>query len=235
MKKLPQITAHTGCMGTPDNTIESSLTGIAAGAGLIEVDVQSSADGIAFLFHDVLPVFQTATLAELNHPDLRPWLSPLYKDRQLVTLEQLFEATMEADIRYNLDLKTAEAAGPAIEVIERMGMSQRVFFTGDTEGIEHGRDRVVWNTPADWNSTEWADNGEEVMQTCDRLTREGYFGLNMHYLACTEELVSYAHTKGLVVWVYTVDDPFYQRKMIEMGVDAITTCQVHTLRTLLEA
>ncbi|MGG1657842.1 glycerophosphodiester phosphodiesterase [Brevibacillus sp. NRS-1366] len=230
--KVPDITAHTGCLGTPDNTIESSLAGIAAGANLIEVDVQSTRDGIAFLFHDELSVFSTSTFSELNHPDLRRTLSPIYMDRELVTLEQLFEATIDTDVRYNLDLKTEEAAYSAIEVMERMGMTQRVFFTGNTQGVQHYRNRVVWNTPADWDPSEWLNNRDIVMETCDRLAREGYFGLNMHYLTCCQELVAYAHTKGLAVWVYTVDDPLHQRNMIRMGVDAITTCRVDTLRII---
>ncbi|RAT99537.1 glycerophosphodiester phosphodiesterase [Brevibacillus sp. Leaf182] len=232
--KLPDITAHTGCMGTPDNTLESSLAGIKAGAGLIEVDIQSTRDGIAFLFHDELPIFLTSTFSELNHPELRQSLSPIYKDRELVTLEQLFEATMGTDIRYNLDLKTEEAAFPAIEVMELMGMTQRVFFTGNTQTIEHYRNRVVWNTPEEWGASLWMKNRELVKQKCDNLAQKGYFGLNMDYRTCCQELVDYAHEIGLAVWVYTVDDPANQKNIIQMGVDAITTRQVDTLRTLLE-
>jgi glycerophosphoryl diester phosphodiesterase len=233
--KKPDITAHTGCMGTPDNTIASSLAGIEAGAGLIEVDVQTSQDGIAFLFHDELPIFVISTYSELNQPDLRRRLSSIYENRELATLEQLFEETMDSDIRYNLDLKTEEAAEPTIDVMERMGMSHRVFFTGSTQKMTQYRERIVWNTPTEWVASDWMSYRDSAMRLCDWLAQEGYYGLNMHYHTCCPELVEYAHKKELAVWVYTVDDPMIQTSMIEMGVDAITTRQVDELRMLLEA
>ncbi|OQP06094.1 hypothetical protein B1691_17245, partial [Geobacillus sp. 47C-IIb] len=50
--KRPLITAHTGCMNTPPNSIESILEGIKAGADIIEVDVRATKDGVAVLLHD---------------------------------------------------------------------------------------------------------------------------------------------------------------------------------------
>lgn len=46
------ITAHTGCMNTPPDSIQSVLERINTGAEIIEVDVNVTKDGIAVLVHD---------------------------------------------------------------------------------------------------------------------------------------------------------------------------------------
>ena len=46
------ITAHTGCMNTEENSIESMETGIENGAKIIEFDVNFLSDGTAILAHD---------------------------------------------------------------------------------------------------------------------------------------------------------------------------------------
>lgn len=46
------ITARSGCNGTPDNSMESVLTGIRLGADCVEVDVRMNEQGGLWLSHD---------------------------------------------------------------------------------------------------------------------------------------------------------------------------------------
>ena len=39
------ITAHTGCEGTPDNSLDSIRAGVAAGADIVEIDLHFLPDG----------------------------------------------------------------------------------------------------------------------------------------------------------------------------------------------
>ena len=48
----PLITAHSGCMGTPQNSLASVEKGIACGADFIEVDLNFTEDGTPVLSHD---------------------------------------------------------------------------------------------------------------------------------------------------------------------------------------
>lgn len=45
--KRPLITAHSGCMGTAPNSLQSVAAGLRAGAEVIEVDVRMTRDGVA--------------------------------------------------------------------------------------------------------------------------------------------------------------------------------------------
>ena len=48
--RRPFITAHSGCMNTRQNSIDSITEGIRFGADIIEVDVNATSDGVPFCF-----------------------------------------------------------------------------------------------------------------------------------------------------------------------------------------
>jgi len=50
MKTL--ITAHSGCDGTPDNSLEFISHALRSGADALEVDVRAAQDGTLYLSHD---------------------------------------------------------------------------------------------------------------------------------------------------------------------------------------
>ena len=52
MKHLTTITAHTGCDGTPDDSLESVRTAIALGADIAELDVRFDKQGGLVISHD---------------------------------------------------------------------------------------------------------------------------------------------------------------------------------------
>jgi glycerophosphoryl diester phosphodiesterase len=55
-----------------------------------------------------------------------------------------------------------------------------------------------------------------------------------YYKNLTPELLAEAHRLGLIVSVWTPDEPYYLEKMIQMGVDAITTNRPDVLGRLLK-
>lgn len=61
----PVMIGHRGAAGTaPENTVAAFKDGRASGADFFEVDVQLSADGVPFLFHDSTPK-RTTNVAEV--------------------------------------------------------------------------------------------------------------------------------------------------------------------------
>lgn len=48
----PIITAHSGCEGTPDNSLEHIRAAISSGAECFEIDINASPDGTLYLTHD---------------------------------------------------------------------------------------------------------------------------------------------------------------------------------------
>ena len=227
---FPMIGAHTGCLNTPYNTVESFMEGIASGADVAEVDVRATKDGTAILFHDDSPLFREKTYEELNVPEIRARLGPIYETRDVVRLERILDIAVKNRIRLNLDIKCEEAIEPTIRLVRQYDLVDRVYITGESGDltIRHPDIRVLWNAP----SSERAERSRYslyVDQVCRKARTEGYHGLNLHYADCLPELVEQARAQQLKVWVYTVNDRRDMENFVAMGVDQITTKAVDEL------
>jgi len=111
MKKHIAITAHSGCEGTPDNSIASVLAGIASGADTVEVDVRLDPNGVLRLTHDIPENFADA-----------------------VTLEEAFQAVIGTDTAINCDLKHYEALYPTIALADQYALARDQFvFSGSVD------------------------------------------------------------------------------------------------------
>jgi glycerophosphoryl diester phosphodiesterase len=227
---LPQIIAHTGCEGKPDNTLESSLAGRDAGAEVLEVDVRSTKDGICVLYHD-----DDSFIFELTYEELlaeNPMNLPA--GCVLERLETVLLAFKGQTVSFNLDLKEDAATFPTIELVNRLDMWDQVYFTGATNAMAQTpyRGRIMWNTPE--NLREMSTDSYEIMaqNMCEMAAREGYAGINMDYPSCREYMVQCAHAQGLRVWIYTVQDIGLFQTYAEMKVDAVSTLHVSAMVTL---
>ncbi|MFX1512206.1 MAG: glycerophosphodiester phosphodiesterase [Promethearchaeota archaeon] len=98
----PWIIAHRGASGTcPENTLESFWTAIAAGADIIEFDLQFSADKEIIIFHDrtVDRVFNKSIgksisdylLDDLQEQDVGSWFDPAYSWSRIPTFKETIE------------------------------------------------------------------------------------------------------------------------------------------------
>ncbi|WP_152391809.1 glycerophosphodiester phosphodiesterase [Paenibacillus guangzhouensis] len=225
------IAAHTGSGSAPDNTMASFLEGIRCGADIVEVDVRATKDGMAILLHDDSPLLQAYSYEQLNTPAIRMQLDAIYAHHEIVRLEEIFAIAKQYPVRLNLDLKDQRSLEPAFAAIERAQAFDRVYLTGCTEGMtqRHPQLGVLMNTP-DFLTEEEVENYDVFAdEICARAREEGYTGLNMAFYTCREAMVERAHACGLVVWVYTVNDPYEMAEYIAMGVDAITTRNVSSL------
>jgi len=109
------ITAHTGCDDTLPNTLESVISGIESGADFVEVDVRSTLDGIAVLFHDVHIVSRDSgavrindlTYSELNKLMINNDESNSYIT-EIIKLEEVISIVKNSGGYLNIDIKDDE-------------------------------------------------------------------------------------------------------------------------------
>jgi glycerophosphoryl diester phosphodiesterase len=228
---FPMIAAHTGCNSTPYNTIESFLEGIRLGADIVEVDLRIARDGTVILLHDDSPYIHECTFEQLNQLHVRTKVNPLYEWSDIVRLTDILQIAKQHRVKLNLDIKTAAAIEPVIQVVKQHDAVEQVFITGCSENITncHRDIEVVFNTPTKLTTEEKNNYSLYVKKVCNIGVSGSYYGLNMHYETCRPELVEFAHEHGLAVWVYTVNDPDVMGRLIQSGVDAITTKDVIAL------
>ncbi len=194
-------TAHTGCMGTKENSLESIDVGVQNGARIVEFDVQYY-NGIPVLSHD----------------------APKGGE---VTLEQAFLKVKELDnIKVNVDIKSVEYISAVKDVAEKTAVLDRIFFTGINDDFVpavkkdcHGIDYYLnVNVKSPRKQTDvYLNSLVEKVKNC------GAIGINFNKKSATKKLVEVFHNNGLLVSIWTVNGSFKIRKILSYGPDNITT------------
>lgn len=196
------LTAHTGCEGTKNNSLNSVTAGAVAGADIVEIDLFITDNGEMLLSHG------TPVGGEF-------------------TLEQAFSHIRGfAGLKVNIDVKTDNDLSPVVALAEKYGLSDRIFFTG----IDKEKTELVKNTAPEisfyFNASVDASLIEDDSYI-DELSQEvismGALGLNIKYCLCSKKMVEAFHSKGLKVSLWTVDNRFDMKRILKLCPDNITT------------
>lgn len=224
-EKSPQVVAHRGYWkteGSAQNSISSLRNAGRIGAYGSEFDVHLTADGQLVVNHDFTFKGRTiyaSTLEELRADSLR-----LANGELLPTLDEYLEASLPyPDMKLVFELKSngdpqyeAVAIPKSIEAFRRYGVEDRVEFISFSLSACREFARLM---PG--NRVEYL---EGVMEP-SALKEMGITGIDYHYSVIDEhpEWVEKAHKLGMIVNVWTVNSELDILRMLEMGVDHITT------------
>lgn len=207
------ITAHTGCMDTEDNSLESVKQGAENGASIVEFDLYFTEDGEPVLAHD----------------------EPVGGE---VTLDEAFQyvSTLKG-VRVNVDVKTCDALGKVYPLAKKYGIENRIFYTGVNEdfveAVKKDSPQVKYYLNTDVEKSKSGDR-EYVLSLVEKVKSAGAVGINFNYKSATKELVEAFHENGLLVSIWTVDDEFNMYKVITMEPDNITTRHPDKLSKIVE-
>ncbi|MBO5936438.1 MAG: glycerophosphodiester phosphodiesterase [Clostridia bacterium] len=206
------VTAHTGCEGTADNSLEAIETGYLSGADIVEFDVHFNSEGEPVLAHD-------------------------YAADDSVKLRDAFEFIAKCEgLRVNVDCKTTDNLKAITAIAEECGVKDRIFYTGievknvktvkaDTPEIEY-----YLNTKIDKTRI----NDEHYIRSLVTLTKAvDARGLNIHFSNASKKMVKIFHSEGLEVSVWTVNKEFDMYKVLHLGCDNITTRQPSMLKEII--
>ncbi len=204
-------TAHTGCLGTEDNSLESIDVGVEYGAQIVEFDVQYY-NGVPVLAHD----------------------EPKGDE---VTLKEAFQKVKEYDgIKVNVDIKSITFLHKVGEVAEETGVSDRIFFTGieekDVKVVKDACPGVQYYLNVDVLSPK-KQNEEYILSLVEKVKSCGAVGINFNKDNATEELVDLFHENGLLVSIWTVNNEMDIYKILSYGPDNITTRRPDKLKEAL--
>lgn len=188
------ITAHSGCEGTPLNSIEHIHAAIASGAEMIEVDVRH-VDGILRLSHDVP-----------EHPEECP------------TLRECFALVAPAEnLHMNIDVKTEGLIESVMELAKEFDLCERIIFTGACNN-----DRALaLSLGGDMWRSMWP--GQEIADGIAANKKDGSPFLNVAYCMITDENNKELCENGFGFSAWTVDKEYFLRLFLKMGVANITT------------
>ncbi|MCU4750131.1 MULTISPECIES: glycerophosphodiester phosphodiesterase [unclassified Streptomyces] len=207
-----------------ENTVASFRSAIAAGADMVELDVRLTRDGVPVVLHD-------ATLDRLWGHDRPVAELTAQQVRELTaggvpTLAEVLAVTAPVRTLIDLPMRDAAPARAAVAAVREAGAGGRVSYCGDPAALKAVR---ATDEAAEIGLT-WKRTGPPrpaVLSDLRPAWLTYRFGLLDH------ALVERAHARELRVMAWTVDSPRTMRRLLAMGVDAITSNRVTELRRVI--
>ena len=242
------IIAHRGASAdAPENTMAAFRAGYAQEADAIELDVHLSKDGQAVVIHDVdtkrvagvdRPVVEQTLEELLAHSvgDWGQWKGRGFEAERIPTLDEVL-AIVPDDKRVVIEIKCGAEALPAVESAIRkaeLKPAQTLIITFKLDVAVAAKmrfpDRQVY-----WLHSYKKDEKTGAYPDLDaliaRAKEAGLDGLNLNYnFPLDKAAVDRIRSAGLKCYVWTVNDTPIARRLVEAGVDGITTDRPGALR-----
>lgn len=222
------IIGHRGSSYTmPENTVISAIRGWEEGADAVEIDVYPTSDGKIVVIHDKSTkrttgkdYIVTETSSDiLKSLDAGKWKGPEFEGELLPFLPDVIEAIP----RYKhlvVEVKSGPEIIPLLEALlkNHPRRSQIIFIAFGWDVIK-GLKETFPDLPAFWLSAK----KEAVEENWENVVKAGLDGINLHYSIVDEDLIRKAHKMGLGVLCWTVNDMDEVNRLIDIGIDGITT------------
>jgi glycerophosphoryl diester phosphodiesterase len=213
---VTKIIAHRGASRVePENTLAAFRAAHRLGADLVELDVRLTADGELAVHHDaILP--DGRPVATVLAPSL-----PVHVPLLATALDACEGMGVNVEIKnepgesgYDPDAVVADAV---VELVVRRAEVDRVIVSSFDLGAI---DRVHRAEPG--IETAWLVMAVDDA-TLDTLTEHGHFTVHPWHGSTTEEIVAQCHRAGVLVNVWTCDEPDRIRQFARWDVAGICT------------
>jgi len=242
-----EIIGHRGASYlAPENTMASVMLGWEKGAD-VEVDVYLTKDNRIVVIHDKSTkrtaggpdlTITESTSDELRRLDVGSFKSQEYAGEQIPFLADIVK-TIPPGRKLYVEIKSGAEILPYLRelLVDSGKISQIVIIGFDLETVAKSKEMI--DVPTFWlkgtekvkETEEWIPHDPELVRTA---ASKGLDGLDVHYAGVTKEFTNAAKASGQKLYVWTVDDPEEAMRLVELGVDGITTNRPGWLREQLK-
>lgn len=213
------ISAHRGASGyEPENSLRSFERAIEMGAPMIELDVHKDKNNDLVVIHDYYtkdkkPVAQLTT-AELKAYDIG-------KGEHIPLLKEVLDTVNQRAI-VNIELKTPGTAKPVADLLnqyfkEKKWNPKNFLISSFDHHLVREFHRYAPTVP-----TAVLLEGNPI-RGAQMALDAGAQNAVLYYQWITPEFIKDAHSHGIKVFTYTVNDKETAQKLINMGIDGIIT------------
>ncbi|MEU8653953.1 glycerophosphodiester phosphodiesterase [Streptomyces sp. NPDC048737] len=207
-----------------ENTLDSLRSALDRGADAVEIDVRLTRDGVPVLLHD-------ETLKRLWERD-RPLQSLSAAEVRglteggVPTLAEALAATEGSRVMIDLPgAREVRTARRVVNAVREAGAAERVYYCAGATAML---------------AVRAADPSAEIALTCTSLAppRPALLAaveprwLNYRFPLVDRDLAARIHRDGRLLSVWTPDTRRSMRRLIDLGVDSITTNRIDVLRAL---
>ena len=218
--------AHRGAsIDAPENTLEAFRLAVAQGADMIETDLHLTRDRALPLCHDHL--LDGVEIGGLTLADVRERVPTV------PTLEEALDLIGDR-IPFNLELKHpsgGEYEGLEARVLEEVRARRLVPHTLFSSFHHPALLRMRQLEPD--AHIGLLVRGDTRLDIAERAADVGAEAVHLPQVLATEGRLEELHARGFRVYVFTVDDPDDQRRLLSWGVDGLFTNTPARLRTIL--
>jgi glycerophosphoryl diester phosphodiesterase len=224
----PLVIAHRGASAeAPENTLPAFRRALAIGVDAIELDVQTTADGIPVVFHDVDLHRLTGTRGRLA---TLPW-SELRRLRvhDLVPIPRLTEVLRAVARKcvVQVELKQGVRVAPVVAAIRSVRATAHVILASFEPDLLRDSLRLAPDIPRMLIS----DGQVGPVQLRRRLRQLRAIVVSVDHRAIRHRAwVQGFHREGFTVWTWTVNRPPAMRRLMRAGVDGLISDNPALLR-----
>jgi glycerophosphoryl diester phosphodiesterase len=239
-----EIIAHRGAsFDAPENTVSAIQLAWEQKADASEFDVFLSKDGKIVVLHDkdtkrvagVDKKVVDQTLAELRQLDVGKWKAAKFAGERIPTLEEML-ATVPVGKRVFIEVKCGPEIVPALDRVlkaSKLKPQQTPIISFHADVIAAMK-KSRPDLSAYWIVNIKPAKGKETPTAAALLARAKEIGADGLDLSAAPALDKHYAGKikaaGLKLYVWTVNDAVVARRMVEIGVDGITTDRPGWLR-----
>ncbi|MGX6447587.1 glycerophosphodiester phosphodiesterase family protein, partial [Patulibacter sp. S7RM1-6] len=228
---VPRVVAHRGYSAVaPENTLPAMVLGAKAGADWVEIDVDSSRDGVTYVLHDDTvdrTTNGTGRIRDLDSTaldalDAGSWFSPAFAGTKLPRHTDLLRTVEAGTAQLLLEVKgtqTKDEVARYIQEVRDAGLYDRTILQSfNLTTLQYAREIAPDLPIAILRGTLDADPVALAKQY-------GAVAYNPSWDAIKgePEAIAALNAAGIAVMPYTVDDPASWSAMRDAGVDAIIT------------
>lgn len=236
-----EIIAHRGAsFDAPENTVTSAKLGWKQKADAVEIDIHLSADKKIMVIHDAGTKrttgkdYRIATTVSdtLRTLDAGSWKAAEFKGEKLPFLNEILELIPKKQ-KLVIEIKSDKELVPLLKnEIEKSGKkAQCIIISFDFDALAEAK-KAMPEIPAYFLSSKVT--AQTLHELLPRLKENKIDGLNLNFTTITPELAELCKKNNIPLLAWTVDDPEIAKKLIAMGVSAITTNKPKELREALK-
>ena len=209
--------AHRGASGyRKGNTLDAFRYAVELGAEWIELDVRKSSDGKIVVVHDA--AIKNSSGSKKNISALT--LSQIQKiDPSIPTFESVLAYIAKTDVQIMIELKVSGIEKNVIDLVAKYNMQDRVAYGSFLKGANNSIRSIDPSAKLIYLLKTKADINAIIKNP----SKYNYPILSINYALLNASTVRTLHLLGYKIFVWTVNSPTDIKKMMNMGVDAITT------------
>lgn len=240
----PLVIGHRGySMVAPENTMAAFELAIAAGADLVELDYYHAKDGVPVVIHDgTLDRTTDATnrfgaskiridskaANEITSLDAGSWFNARYRDEKPPLLSDALDFIQKKGV--TLIERKAGDAKTCVELLREKNLVNALIvqafdwsYLADFNKLEPKQVLGALGPPSTKDGKKLTDEEKKLSPAwIDEAQKTGARAVVWNR-AIEKSAVDYAHSKGVKVWVYTINEAPIAERLLEAGVDGIIT------------